>query len=112
MRDRFRATNTVPRTAVYMHVNDNFGQANTRAIQAILPRLTQMPFKVVDTNSYDPATKDLTVEVSKARATKADFVLLVSRLNDAIILRREMVKQRWNPMGVVSPGSPGVVYFM
>jgi branched-chain amino acid transport system substrate-binding protein len=106
--DLFRTTNTVPRTAVYMHVNDTFGQANTRAIQAILPRLTQLPFKVVDTISYDPATKDLTVEVSKARATKADFVLLVSRLNDAIILRREMVKQRWNPMGVVSPGSPGM----
>ncbi|HTO48622.1 MAG TPA: ABC transporter substrate-binding protein [Burkholderiales bacterium] len=106
--DLFQATSTVPRTAVYMHVNDTFGQANTKAIQAILPRLTQLPFKVVDTISYDPATKDLTVEVSKAKATKADFVLLVSRLNDAIILRREMVKQRWNPMGLVSPGSPGM----
>ena len=30
------------------------------------------------------------------------------RLNDAIILRREMVKQRWQPMGIVSPGSPGM----
>ena len=106
--DLFRATSTVPRTAVYMHVNDTFGQANTKAIQAILPRLTQLPFKVVDTISDDPATKDLTLEIGKAKATKADFVLLVSRLNDAIILRREMVKQRWNPMGVVSPGSPGM----
>ena len=34
--------------------------------------------------------------------------MLVCRLNDAIILRREMVKQRWNPMGIVSPGSPGL----
>ena len=34
--------------------------------------------------------------------------MLVCRLNDAIILRREMVKQRWNPMGIVSPGSPGM----
>src|SRR5262249_23054249 len=48
------------------------------------------------------------VEVSKAKASNADFVLLVCRLNDAIILRREMVKQRWNPMGIVSPGSPGM----
>ena len=23
-------------------------------------------------------------------------------------MRREMVKQRWNPMGVISPGSPGM----
>jgi len=47
-------------------------------------------------------------EVSKAKASKADFLLLVCRLQDSIILRREMVKQRWNPMGVISPGSPGM----
>ncbi len=106
--DLFRATNTVPRTAVFMHVNDTFGQAMFKGISATLPRLTQLPFKIVDTISYDPAAKDLTVEVSKAKAANADFLLLVCRLNDAIILRREMVKQRWFPMGVVSPGSPGM----
>jgi branched-chain amino acid transport system substrate-binding protein len=106
--DLFQATNTVPRTAVYMHVNDTFGQAMTKGIGALLPRRTQLPFKIVDTISYDPAAKDLTVEVSKAKASNADFLLLVCRLNDSIILRREMVKQRWNPMGIVSPGSPGM----
>jgi branched-chain amino acid transport system substrate-binding protein len=106
--DLFQATHTVPRTAVYMHVNDTFGQAMTKGIGAMLPRRTQLPFKIVDTISYDPAAKDLTVEVSKAKAANADFLLLVCRLNDAIILRREMVKQRWNPMGIVSPGSPGM----
>jgi len=106
--DLFQATNTVPRTAVYMHVNDTFGQAMTKGIGAILPRQTQLPFKVVDTIAYDPAAKDLTVEVSKAKASKADFLLLVCRLQDSIILRRELVKQRWNPMGVISPGSPGM----
>ena len=106
--DLFRATNTVPRTAVFMHVNDTFGQAMNKGISATLPRLTQLPFKIVDTISYDPAAKDLTVEVSKAKAANADFLMLVCRLQDAIILRREMVKQRWFPMGVVSPGSPGM----
>jgi branched-chain amino acid transport system substrate-binding protein len=106
--DLFRATNTVPRTAVFMHVNDTFGQAMAKGIGALLPRQTQLPFKLVDTIAYDPAAKDLTVEVSKAKATKADFLLLVCRLNDSIILRREMAKQRWNPMGVISPGSPGM----
>ena len=91
-----------------MHVNDTFGQAMNKGISAMLPRLTQLPFKIVDTISYDPAAKDLSVEVSKAKAANADFLLLVCRLNDAIILRREMVKQRWNPMGIVSPGSPGL----
>ena len=104
----FQATNTVPRTAVYMHVNDTFGQAMTKGINAMLPARTQLPFKIVDQIGYDPAAKDLTVEVSKAKAANADFLLLVCRLNDAILLRREMVKQRWNPMGIVSPGSPGM----
>ena len=61
----FQATNTVPRTAVFMHVNDTFGQAMAKGIGAFMPRLTQLPFKIVDTISYDPAAKDLTVEVSK-----------------------------------------------
>jgi len=106
--DLFRATNVAPRTAVFMHVNDTFGQAMSKGINAVLPRRTQLPFKLVDTISYDPAAKDLTVEVSKAKASKADFLLLVCRLNDAILLKREMVKQRWNPMGIISPGSPGM----
>src|SRR5437868_24565 len=104
----FQATNTIPRTAVFMHVNDTFGQAMAKAIGAMLPARTQLPFKIVDQISYDPAAKDLTVEVSKAKAANADFLLLVCRLQDSIILRREMVKQRWNPMGIISPGSPGM----
>jgi branched-chain amino acid transport system substrate-binding protein len=106
--DLFQATSTVPRTAVYMHVNDTFGQAMTKGIQAMLPARTQLPFKIVDDIGYDPATKDLSVEVSKAKASNADFLLLVCRLNDSIVLRREMIKQRWNPMGIISPGSPGM----
>ena len=106
--DLFHATNSAPRTAVYMHVNDTFGQGMTKAINAMLPARTQLPFKIVDDIAYDPAAKDLSVEVSKAKSAGADFLLLVCRLNDAIILRREMVKQRWNPMGIISPGSPGM----
>jgi branched-chain amino acid transport system substrate-binding protein len=105
--DLFAVTRTAPRTAVFMHVNDTFGQANAKAIHALLPQLN-LPFKLVETISYDPAAKDLTVEVAKAKATKADFLLLVCRLNDAIALRREIVKQRWNIMGIISPGSPGM----
>jgi branched-chain amino acid transport system substrate-binding protein len=105
--DLFAATGAAPRSAVFMHVNDTFGQANAKAIAEIAPKLN-LPFQLVDTISYDPAAKDLSVEVAKAKSTRADFLLLVSRLNDAIVLRREIVKQRWNIMGVVSPGSPGM----
>lgn len=108
MRDLFQATGAAPRTAVFMHVNDTFGQANRRAIDAILPKLDFLPFKVLDTISYDPAARDLSVEVAKAKSTNADFIMLVSRLNDAILLVRELVKQRWAPQGIVSPGSPGM----
>src|SRR3990170_1039405 len=108
MGDVFRATNTAPRSCVFMHVNDTFGQANANAVRAILPKLDYLPFRILDTIAYDPAAKDLTVEVSKAKSTGADFLMLVSRLNDAIILRREMAKQRWQPMGILSPGSPGL----
>jgi branched-chain amino acid transport system substrate-binding protein len=105
--DLFQTTGAKPRTAVFMHVNDTFGQANAKAIGAIVPKLN-LPFQLVDTISYDPGAKDLSVEIAKAKATKADFLLLVSRLNDAIVLRREIVKQRWNIMGIISPGSPGM----
>jgi branched-chain amino acid transport system substrate-binding protein len=105
--DLFLATKTTPRTAVFMHVNDTFGQANAKAIAGLTPAL-DLPFKLVETIAYDPAARDLTVEVSRAKATGADFLLLVCRLNDAIALRREIVKQRWNVMGVISPGSPGM----
>ncbi len=108
MRDLFQATSTAPRSAVFMHVNDTFGQSMARGIAGILPRLDFLPFKVVETISYDPAARDLSVEVAKAKASNADFILLVSRLNDAILLVRELVKQRWSPQAIVSPGSPGM----
>ncbi|HEY7714111.1 MAG TPA: ABC transporter substrate-binding protein [Candidatus Binatia bacterium] len=107
IRDLFQVTGATPRTAVFMHVNDTFGRANAQAIAAFFPKL-DLPFKLVQTISYDPGAKDLSVEVVKAKAAGADFLLLVSRLNDAIVLRREIVKQRWNIMGIVSPGSPGM----
>jgi branched-chain amino acid transport system substrate-binding protein len=107
-RDLFQATKTAPRKCVFMHVNDTFGMANKGAIDKILPTLSYLPFKIVETISYDPAARDLSVEVAKAKASGADIVMLVCRLNDSVLLVREMVKQRYNPMGLVSPGSPGM----
>ena len=107
-RDLFQATNTAPRKCVLMHVNDTFGMANKAAIDRLLPTLNYLPFKLVETISYDPAARDLSVEVAKAKASGADIVMLVCRLNDSILLVREMVKQRYSPMGIISPGSPGM----
>jgi branched-chain amino acid transport system substrate-binding protein len=107
--DLFDATGVKPKTAVLMHINDTFGQANKKAIDAFMPKMN-LPFKIVETISYDPAARDLSVEVSKAKATQAEILMVVTRLNDSILLVREMVKQRWEPMGILSPGSPGMYY--
>lgn len=101
----FAATGTSPKTVVFMHVNDTFGTAMQRGIGAVMPKF-DMPYTIKETIAYDGTARDLSVEVAKAKATGADALLVVSRLNDAILLTREMVKQRWSPMGVLSMG-PG-----
>jgi branched-chain amino acid transport system substrate-binding protein len=101
----FEASGTAPKTVAFLHVNDTFGTAMAGAIPGLLPKFN-MPYKIVETISYDLTARDLSVEVSKAKATGADALLVVSRLNDAILLTRELVKQRWSPMGVLSMG-PG-----
>jgi branched-chain amino acid transport system substrate-binding protein len=106
MGDVFKATNTAPKTAVLMVINDTFGQGYQKGLNALLPK-AGLPFQIVDTISYDPQAKDLSVEVAQAKAAKPDLHLAVTRLNDAILMIREMVKQRYEPMGVISPGAPG-----
>ena len=101
----FASVGAAPKTAVFMHVNDTFGTAMKGGIGAVMPKFN-MPYKIVETIAYDPAARDLSVEISKAKATGADALLMVSRLNDAILLTRELVKQRWTPMAIMSMG-PG-----
>ncbi|HEX5779016.1 MAG TPA: ABC transporter substrate-binding protein [Xanthobacteraceae bacterium] len=101
----FKIAGTAPKTAVFMHVNDTFGTAMQKGFTGVMSKFT-MPYKVVETISYDPAARDLSVEVAKAKATGADSLIMVSRLNDAILLTRELVKQRWSPTAVLSMG-PG-----
>jgi branched-chain amino acid transport system substrate-binding protein len=101
----FEATGTAPKSVVFMHVNDTFGTSMQQAITGVMPKFN-MPYKVAEQIVYDPTARDLSVEVAKAKATGADALLMVSRLNDAILITRELVKQRWSPMAVLSMG-PG-----
>jgi branched-chain amino acid transport system substrate-binding protein len=101
----FEAAGSAPKSAVFMHVNDTFGTAMKGGIGAVMPKFN-MPYNLVETIAYDPAARDLSVEIAKAKATGADALLMVSRLNDAILLTRELVKQRWSPMAILSMG-PG-----
>src|SRR5690242_11961068 len=101
----FEATGDAPKTVVFMHVNDTFGMAMKGGIGAVMPKFN-MPYQIVEQIAYDPAARDLSVEIAKAKASGAEALLMVSRLNDAILLTREMVKQRWSPMAILSMG-PG-----
>ncbi len=101
----FELTGQSPKSVVFMHVNDTFGSAMKGGIGAVMPKFN-MPYTIAETIAYDPTARDLSVEVAKAKATGADALLMVSRLNDAILLTRELIKQRWSPMAVLSMG-PG-----
>ncbi len=103
----FAATGQSPKKAVFMHVNDTFGQAMENGINKLFPTL-DMGFAIVADIAYDPRAQDLSVEVAKAQASGGDFLLAVTHAGDAIKLIREMVKQRYDVMGVISPGSPGM----
>src|SRR5579862_6483542 len=77
----FGIVGAAPKTVVYMHVNDTFGTAMSKGISIVMPKFN-MPYKIVDEIAYDPAARDLSVEVAKAKAANADALLVVSRLND------------------------------
>lgn len=97
---------TQPKTAVVLYVNDTFGQSALGALEKIWES-AKVPIKIVDKIGYDVRAKDLSVEVAKAKATGAELVLPITRTNDAIMIVREMVKQKYNPMAIIGPGSPG-----
>jgi branched-chain amino acid transport system substrate-binding protein len=101
----FQAAGTTPKSVVLMHVNDTFGVAMLQGIHAMMPKF-DMPYTIAEEIAYDPAARDLSVEVAKAKATGAEALLVVGRLNDAILLTREMIKQRWSPIAIMSMG-PG-----
>ena len=101
----FQITGSTPKTAVMMHVNDTYGMAIKGGMGAMFPKF-DMPYKILEQIAYDPAARDLSVEVAKAKATGAEVLIAVSRLNDAILITRELVKQRWSPAAILSIG-PG-----
>jgi branched-chain amino acid transport system substrate-binding protein len=101
----FEVAGMAPRSVAFLHVNDTYGTSMVQAIGAVIARFT-MPYKIAETIAYDPAARDLSVEVSKAKATGADALMMSSRLNDAILVTRELIKQRWTPVAILSMG-PG-----
>jgi branched-chain amino acid transport system substrate-binding protein len=107
IKDLLAATKLEPKSAVFVHANDTFGTAQRQAMDKMFPA-AQMPFTLAESIAYDPKAQDLTVEVTKIRAVNPDLVLVVTRSADAIKLVRDMVRQRFEPKAIISPGSPGL----
>jgi branched-chain amino acid transport system substrate-binding protein len=101
----FAEVGASPKSVVFLHVNDTFGTSMAGGIDAIMPKFN-MPYTIAEKIAYDPTARDLSVEIAKAKATGAEALLVVSRLNDAILLTRELIKQRWTPQAVLNMG-PG-----
>jgi branched-chain amino acid transport system substrate-binding protein len=101
----FALAGVEPKSAVFMHINDTFGTAMSKGVAALMPKFN-MPYTIADEISYDPTARDLSVEVAKAKGVNAEVLLVVSRLNDAMLITRELIKQRWTPRAILSMG-PG-----
>jgi len=101
------ATKIAPKTAVFLHANDNFGMAQRKGMDAVFPK-AGLPFQLLESIPYDPKAQDLSVEVTKIRGLNPDLLLVVTRAADAIKLVRDIVRQKFQPMGIISPGAPGL----
>ena len=107
IKNLLEVTKLEAKTAVFFYANDTFGQAQRGALDALFPR-AGLPFQVVDHIAFDPRAHDLSVEVTKIRASNPDIVMVVTRGNDAVKLIRDMVRQRFLPKAIISPGSSGM----
>jgi branched-chain amino acid transport system substrate-binding protein len=107
IKDLMAATGVEFKKAVYLHANDTFGTSQRQAMDKTFPT-AGMPFSLAESIAYDPKAQDLTVEVTKIRAINPDLVLIITRAPDAIKLVRDMVRQRFEPKAIISPGSPGL----
>lgn len=101
----FDISGVTPKEVAYLHVNDTLGMAMSRGVNIVHEALG-MPYKIVRTIGYDPKARDLSIEVASAKGSGADALLVTSRLNDAILITRELIRQRWSPSIILSVG-PG-----
>ncbi|BCH21528.1 amino acid ABC transporter substrate-binding protein [Mesorhizobium sp. L-8-3] len=97
-----------PTTAAVLHLNNVMGQSSAASIEQAWKEV-EMPIKLVGSIPYDEKAKDLSVEVAKAKATGTEMLFPITRVNDAIMITRECVKQGWDPKMIYSANSNGVI---
>ncbi|MBI4641294.1 MAG: ABC transporter substrate-binding protein [Candidatus Tectomicrobia bacterium] len=105
--DIFKATGMTPKRAVITHTSDLFGTTQANKFQEFHKKLNA-PYEIVEVIAYPEATQDLSTEVAKIKAAKPDLLCPITRLRDAILLIRELFKQRVEFLAIMGPGSPGL----
>ena len=95
------------KTAVFFYANDTFGQAQRGALGCAVPacRLAVSSDRSHRLRSARPGS---IARGNKIRASNPDIVMVVTRGNDAVKLIRDMVRQRFLPKAIISPGSSGM----
>lgn len=83
---------------------DFFGKAMSGLF---LKHAKDLPFPIEEPIYYPLGTKELSTEIAKVKASKADILFSVARPSDAKMIVRELYKQRVPLKAIISPGSPG-----
>ena len=107
MTEIFREARVSPKRLVVLYSNDLFGKTQTESFQ-IAHKAATPGFEIVDVIPYPENAVDLATEVARARSVKPDIIAPVTRPATAILLLDELVKQRVDVMGIISPGAPGL----
>ena len=99
-------TGASPKSAVFLHVNDTFGTAMAKGIGAVSRQVRP----ALQDRRRDRLRPGHEGSLGRGREGEGGqcrpAALVVSRLNDAILMTRELVKQRWTPQAILSMG-PG-----
>ncbi|MBI2217439.1 MAG: ABC transporter substrate-binding protein [Candidatus Rokubacteria bacterium] len=103
----FKETGQNPRRVVVMHANDLFGSIQAKGFKAAWDA-AKPSWEIVDVIPWPEPPSDLSTEVSRAKALKPDIIAPITRPASAQLLLPELIKQRVEVLGVISPGSPGL----
>jgi len=107
MTEIFREAGVSPKRVVVMYTNDLFGKTATDGFLAA-HKAASPAFEIVDVIPYPETAVDLSTEVSRAKAAKPEVLAPFTRPATAILLLDELVKQRVELLGIMSPGAPGL----
>jgi len=91
------------KTGVIMHVDTIYGKSVADSVKKAADKSGVI--KILDVISYPLNPRDLTSEISKAKAYKPDLLMPVSYIPDSILITNTMHEQRFDVMGLLGLSS-------